>query len=279
MKFAPGARLKRAFRRCIPFALRKWLAIWLNRQAWFPHDHIPVGLVRDLAARDPKEFHKLLWAHHFKHYGQWYDSEEELFSLECMQPSRRLFFADLASVMRQRGLQPSQIRSVLEVGCSQGYLLRHLETEVFPECRQFLGIDIDGTAIRKGKAFLERAGSRVVLAEGDMEHLDRMLGDRSFDLVYAAGVLSYLDERHAAALVANLLGRTGKVLGLAGLACIRQDNRELEHSEASAEHEHQWVHNFAAMVMAAGGSVVASRWEGATLYNLQTICFVFGVPG
>lgn len=275
MNLPLGALLKRAFRYCVPFPVRKRLAIWLDRQEWFTRDHIPVGLVRDLATRNPKEFHKLLWTHHFKLYAQWYDSEQELFSSEQMQPSRRLFFADLLSVLRDLGLRPQDIQSVLEVGCSQGHLLRHLETDLFHGCREFLGVDIDGTAIRKGTAYLGKLDSRVALVEGDMEHLDQILGKRSFDVVYAAGVLSYLDEPHAARLVANLLGRTNKVLALAGLACTSRNNGELHRSESSPSHEHQWIHDFAGMVSAAGGRVVRSRWEGATLYNLQTIYFVF----
>lgn len=272
-----GDLLKRAFRWCVPFPMRKRLAIWLDRQKWFTRDHIPVGLVRDLAVRDPKEFHKLLWTHHFRLYAQWYDAEHELFSPAQMQPSRRLFFDDLLSVLRELDMRPQEIRSVLEVGCSQGHLLRHLETDLFPDCGEFLGIDIDGTAIRKGTAYLSQLGSKVVLREGDMEQLDQVLGERSFDVVYAAGVLSYLDGPHAARVVAALLGRSKKVLALAGLACTSRNNSELGRSEISPDHEHQWIHDFTAMVSAAGGRVVRSRWNGATLYNLQTIYFVFAV--
>ena len=274
-----GRHLKRALRSSIPLPLRMRLAIWLNRQPWFTRDYLAVGLVGDLGLQDPEAFHKFLWKHHFMGYARWYDSEDELFSAEHMQPSRRMFFDDLVSVVRELGLQPSDIGSILEVGCSLGYLLRHLEVEVFPGCRELLGIDIDGPAIRKGTDYLKRHGSKVVLAQGDMEDLDRMLGSRTFDLVFAAGVLSYLDEPNAARLVSMLLRRTNKVLAFAGLACTGRNNDELDRSETSPNHEQQWIHNFAAMVSAAGGRVVRSRWEGAKLYNLQTIHFVFAVPG
>ncbi len=271
-------RLKRAIRDCIPLSLRMRLAIWLNRQRWFTRDYFAVGLVRDLGLQNPKEFHKFLWTHHFMGYARWYDSEDELFPTEQMQPSRRLFFDDLRSVIRELGLQPSDMRSILEVGCSLGYLLRYLETEVFPGCQEIVGIDIDGPAIRKGKEYLKQLGSKVVLAQGDMEDLDRVLGSRTFDFVYAAGVLSYLDEPNAARLVSILLRRTNKILAFAGLACTSRNNSQLDRSETSPDHEEQWIHNFAAMVSAAGGRVVRSRWEGAKLYNLQTIHFVFAVP-
>ena len=279
MSLGIGRRLKRALRASIPLRLRMRLAIWLNRQPWFTRDYLAVGLVGDLGLQDPEAFHKFLWQHHFMGYARWYDSEDELFSAEQMQPSRRVFFDDLVSVVRELGLQRSDIGSILEVGCSLGYLLRHLEVEVFPECTELMGIDIDEPAIRKGTDYLKRHGSKVVLAQGDMEDLDRILGSRTFDLVFAAGVLSYLDEPNAARLVSMLLRRTNKVLAFAGLACTGRNNDQLDRSETSPNHEQQWIHNFGAMVTAAGGRVVRSRWEGAKLYNLQTIHFVFAVPG
>lgn len=280
MSLGMGRRLKRALRSSIPLPLRMQLAIWLNRQPWFTRDYLIMGLVGDLALQDPEAFHKFLWRHHFNAYARWYDSEDELFSAEQMQPSRCMFFDDLLTVLRELGLQRSDIGSILEVGCSLGYLLRHLEVEVFPECRELIGIDIDEPAIRKGTHYLKRHGSKVVLAQGDMEDLDRILGSRSFDLVFAAGVLSYLDEASAARLVCRLLRRTNKVLAFAGLACTDRSNDQLDRSETSPDHgQQQWIHNFGAMVSAAGGRVVRSRWEGAKLYNLQTIHFVFAVPG
>jgi 2-polyprenyl-3-methyl-5-hydroxy-6-metoxy-1,4-benzoquinol methylase len=271
-------RVKQAIRSCIPLSFRLRLAIWLNRQRWFARDYIAVGLVRDLRSHNPKAFHKLLWSHHFMGYARWYDSENELFGTEQMQPSRRELFKDLVLVMRELNLAASSIRSILEVGCSLGYLLRYLETEIFPGCQDISGIDIDAHAIAKGKAYLQQVGSKVALAQGDMEDLDQIYGSRTFDLVIAAGVLSYLDEVDAAHVVSMLLRRTNKVLALAGLACTSRHNNQLERSETSPHHEVQWLHNFERMVSRAGGRVVKSRWEGEKLYNLQTIYFVFAVP-
>lgn len=279
MSLSTGRRLKRGLRSTIPLSVRMRLALWLNRQPWFKHDYLVMGMLGDFGSRDAKAFHKFLWKHHFMAYARWYDSEEELFSAERLQPSRRVFFDDLLCVLRDLGLRRSDIASILEAGCSLGYLLRHLELEVFPECGVLMGLDIDEPAIRKGADYLKRVGSKVVLAQGDMEHLEQILGPRTFDLVFAAGVLSYLDEPHAAQVVSTLLHHSNKVLGLAGLACTRCSNDRLERSEISPTHHHQWIHNFSDMVSAAGGRVVKSRWEGAKLYNLQTIHFVFAVPG
>jgi hypothetical protein len=139
-------------------------------------------------------------------------------------------------------------------------------------------LDIDGAAIDKGQRYLAKAGSRVRLLHGDMEDLDTLLGPRQFDLTIAAGVLSYLNESDATAVVAHMLRRTNTVLALAGLACLDRHNRTLERSITSPSHEGQWIHNFEKMVADGGGRVVRSRWEGEKLYNLQTLCFAFAVP-
>jgi len=51
-----------------------------------------------------------------------------------------------------------------------------------------MGIDIDAQAIRKGDEYLKQRGSKAVLAQRDIEDHDRILGSRTFDLFYAAGV-------------------------------------------------------------------------------------------
>jgi SAM-dependent methyltransferase len=273
------ALLKEGLRSAIPLPARMRLAAWLSRQRWMPvRDHVAMGLVRDLLRDDPKQFHKFAWSNHFMGYARWYDSEEELFAFEQMQPTRVQLFQDLTSVLDGEGIPRSDVRSVLEVGCSLGYLLRYVETHVFPNCPDIVGIDIDAPAIEKGQRFLARADSRVVLHAGDMEHLDALVGPRTFDITLAAGVLSYLNEDDASRMVAQLLARTRHVLALAGLACVERNNNCLTRSEESPGHAGQWVHNFEALVARAGGRVVRTRWEGAKQYNFQTVCFVFAVP-
>lgn len=271
--------LKRRARGLVPLTARLRMASWLARNPWVPvGDHVAMGLIRDLQLNDPKQFHKFVWANHFMGYARWYDSEQELFAPEQMQPSRLELFADLKSVLDVDLHRPRSPQSILEVGCSQGYILRYLETRVFPDCGDLVGLDIDAAAIEKGQQYLAQSGSRVLLLQGDMEDLDRLLGPRRFDLTIAAGVLSYLNEADATAVVSRMLQRTTGLLALAGLACIERDNRTLERSIMSPTHEGQWIHNFEKMVAASGGRVVRSRWEGAKLYNLQTLCFTFAVP-
>jgi len=271
--------LKEGLRQAIPLPARMRLAAWLTRQPWVPaRDYVAVGLVRDLLAHDPKLFHKFAWSNHLMAYARWYDSEKDLFAFDKLEASRVELFRDLASVLEERRIPVSLVRSILEVGCSQGYLLRYLETNVFPHCPDIVGIDIDAEAVQKGARFLARAGSRVILRAGDMEQLDALVGRRTFDITLAAGVLSYLNEDDASRMVEQLLERTRSVLALAGLACIQRNNNALTRSELSPGHAGQWIHNFEALVARAGGRVIRSRWEGAKQYNFQTICFVFAVP-
>jgi cyclopropane fatty-acyl-phospholipid synthase-like methyltransferase len=211
-------------------------------------------------------------------YARWYDSEEELFDLDQMQPTRLEFFRDLTTALQAQGVPANEVGSVLEVGCSLGYLLWYLELKVFPESKDIVGIDIDAPGIEKGKRFLAREGSRVSLIAGDMEQLDALIGPRQFDVVFAAGVLSYLNEEDALRMVRQMLSRTSKVLSLVGLAHTDRNNNTLTRSEISPGHAGQWIHNFEALVKRAGGRVTQSRWEGGKQYNFQTICFVFAVP-
>lgn len=272
------ALVKRRARALVPLATRMRVAAWLTRQQWLPiPDHVAMGLIRDLQYSDAKLYHKFVWANHFKGYARWYDSEEELFDPAQMQASRIEFFRDLAIVLDEQRIAPAEIKSVLDVGSSQGYVLRHLETEVFT-LAELVGIDIDEPAIRKGARVLAEAGSRIRLVAGDMEHLDALVGPRHFDFVFAAGVLSYLNEDDAMAMVRSMLSRADRLVALVGLACLEKNNNQLDRSQLSPTHESQWIHNFEAMVVKAGGRVVYSRWEGAKLFNLQTICFVFAVP-
>jgi SAM-dependent methyltransferase len=274
--------LKKAARFALPLDLRKRIAAWMNCQRWLPaRDYWSMGIIRDLQASDPKAFHKFVWAHHMAGYARWYNSKS-LFGANKMNGSVqtfRDFFDALTFVIQDLGLNPSKdIRSALEIGCSLGYLLRILEKDVFPESEEVVGIDIDRDAIDKGAEYLASVGSNVRLIHGDMEELDRIVGRQKFDFTLASGVLSYLDEMDAAKLISKLLVRTNRVLGLVGLACQSSDNRDLERSHLSTEHNNQWIHNFDAFVEKAGGKVVRRRWEESGEFNNQTPYFVFAVP-
>jgi SAM-dependent methyltransferase len=271
--------LKGNVRRAIPIVLRKRIAVWLSRNRWFAdREHLSAGIIGDMRAADPKTFHKFMWSNHISGYAKWYDSES-LFEIRNMEPSRREFFNDFRDVITGIGLDPGKdIGSVLEVGCSLGYLLRFIETDILPATTELVGIDIDPIAIEKGTGYLGRVGSKVRLIEGDIEELDELVSDRIFDVAFAAGVLSYLDGDDAARVVSKMLHRTGKLLALIGLACPTTDNSRLTRSVISPEKSNQWFHNFKMMVEAAGGRVIKCRWEGAKQYNHQTMYSVFATP-
>lgn len=272
--------LKKAVKFILPLSVRKQIAVWMNRQRWLPaRDYWSMGIIRDLQASDPKAFHKFLWTNHISGYAQWYDSEV-LFEINKMNGSEqtcREFFRDIIAVIKDLGFDPSiDVRSVLEVGCSLGYLLRFIEKDIFPNSKELLGIDIDGIAISKGARYLTSIGSKVRLMEGDMEELDRLVGYYNFDFTFAAGVLSYLDEIDAGKVISEMLRRTNKILAFVGLASKSMDNKKLEHSQPRSDG--QWIHNFDAMVENAGGRVVLHRWEGDKQFKYQPIYFVFATP-
>ena len=87
-----------------------------------------------------------------------------------MAGSRLLFFADLDRVMKDVRIDPvKDVSSVFEVGCSLGYLLRHMETDIFSGAGELSGVDIDGYAITAGAEYLGKIGSKVRLMRAE-EH-------------------------------------------------------------------------------------------------------------
>lgn len=266
------SRARGWLRAALPLAVRKRLAVWAGRSGNAAGEWWSAELVRDLAERDATAYHRFLWGNHLA-YARSYEPAER-FGAEHVHPSRRLLFADLRGVLAEREVE---VRSVLEVGCSLGYLLRHLETDHFPGAEVLDGIDIDEYAVRRGAAVLRAAGSRVRLERGDAARLPALFGGRRYDLVLCAGVLMYLRQAEAAAAVRAMLARCTGIVALAGLAHPETDNARLERS-VPRERDRSLVHNLDAMVRAAGGRVVARRWEGARQLQGNTLYFVFAEP-
>jgi SAM-dependent methyltransferase len=270
---------KDAVRRLIPIGFRKRIATWVHAQSWISADRRAwwsMELVRDLAQNDPNAFHKFLWAHHLG-YAAPYEVADR-FGAEKMRLSRLAFFQELSKCMAASDISGERIGSVLEVGCSLGYQLRYLETDLFPRATLLEGIDIDDYAVRAGHEHLAALGSRVSLVCGDIQDLDRLVGPRAYDLILCTGVLMYLKQHDAVELVRNMLSRTRVMLAMAGLAHPLEDNSRLARSDIR-ERDHTFVHNLDEMVRGAGGSVVARRWEGNRLVDGQSVYFVFAVPG
>jgi SAM-dependent methyltransferase len=266
---------KNAIRSLIPLSIRKRMAVWVHRQQWINSDRRSwwsVELVRDLAETDVDAFHKFLWTHHLS-YAQSYEAAGR-FGGQNIKASRRIFFSDVREQAAQlEPLAEQSVRSIFEVGCSLGYLLRFIETDVFPRATELAGIDIDRYAIESGSKYLHSVGSKVVLECGDTRELERWLGGKTYDLIVCTGVLMYLNQSAADEAIATML-RHGRLLAMAGLAHARFDNATLHHSDVRTS-DRTFVHNFDRMVTDHGGRVVWRRWEGARDVDGNTIYFVF----
>jgi SAM-dependent methyltransferase len=138
------------------------------------------------------------------------------FGYENMEASRKIFFAELKDLLVKLNVNPgSDISTVFEVGCSLGYQLRYLETDLFTGAQELQGIDIDRYAIAAGAAYLEDVRSKVRLVCADMEEIEPALGDRSYDIIVCTGTLMYLNEASAAHVVSVMLRHTGTILAIA----------------------------------------------------------------
>ena len=138
----------------------------------------------------------------------------EEFGAASINPSRHVLFRKITAHLRSRGLDPGKdIRSVFEVGCSAGYLLRHLEEAVFPSATILHGLDIDAYAVKSGMEYLSRLRSGVKLFAADMQATERIMGSHSYDLVLCCGVLMYVDESTAEQVVRVMFSRAGRLVG------------------------------------------------------------------
>jgi len=269
---------KNVIRALLPLWARKRLAVWVQaqdwlntlRRRWWVHE-----LIRDLSDKDVNVYHKFLWRHHLG-YAAPYEVETR-FRSEQIRGSRHLFFADLMQQLHELGIDPQQIRSIFEVGCSLGYQLRLMEVNLFPHAEVLRGIDIDEYAVRKGRAYLHTLHSKVEIACGDMQWLDRYIGNTQYDIVLCAGVLMYLQEAEAAEVVRRMLARARVLVAMTGLAHPQVDNATLPHSAVRST-DHTFIHNLDRMVELAGRNVSGRRWEGSRQIDGQTIYFVFAAP-
>lgn len=267
---------KELIRAGVPLSVRKSLCILLNRQRWISSNSKywwTQELLKDYEAQSRNDYHRFLWTHHLA-YAATYDVESR-FGEAKLPESRSMFFSDLRNVLLGLGVDPaSQIHSVFEVGCSLGYQLRYLETELFPQATVLAGIDIDRRAIDEGNSYLRRIGSKVQLQAADMGDLQAVLRGKLFDVIICTGVLMYLDTQEASAVVSEMLQHCSGVLGLSGPAYPVRHNRGLEQS-VLREEDGSFIHNLDSLVEASGGRVIASRWEGDQVCGGHTIYFVF----
>ena len=266
---------KRLVRRGVPLSVRKLAARTLQRLTWIDQQRRhwwSVELVRDLAEKDVDAFHQFLWTYHLG-YAEYYEVGGR-FGADRVRASRKMFFSDLREQVAKSGVLPDgQVRSIFEVGCSLGYQLRHIETDIFPGVIELAGIDIDRYAVDAGRAYLRSVGSKVALQCGDTRDLERLLGGKTYDIIVCTGVLMYLNEAAAGEAVGTML-RHCRLLAMSGLAHPRSNNAVLHRSDVRAS-DSTFIHNFDRMVTNNGGRVLSSRWEGDRVVEGNTIYFVF----
>lgn len=271
--------LKKISRSVLPLSFRKTLVVWLNRREWINKDRRnwwSTEILKDLAESDINEYHRFLWANHLA-YAETYESEIR-FGADNIKESRKIFFRDLLEVIKQHGTDPSfQVRSIFEVGCSLGYQLRYMETDLFPGAELLMGNDIDKYAIEVGSEYLRNHNSKVQLLRFDMEDLNDRLKGRFFDIIVSTGVLMYLQEDAAARVVQTMIDHTKGLLAVAGLAHPKNDNSLLIQS-VPRERDGSFIHNIDKMVENAGGSIISRRWEGNKDVDGNTIYFLFATP-
>ena len=165
--------LKKAFTKFLPISSRKVLAVWVDGQSWIPGSHdFPLLMLRDWADKDADAFHRFLWSHHLV-YARWYEAKNE-FGAENLRLVRKMMFQDLREYLIKNDPNLlNNVKSVFEVGCSSGFLLRYLETDFFPNASKLEGNDIDGPAIERGNKYLREHGSKIRLINADMADLDK----------------------------------------------------------------------------------------------------------
>jgi 2-polyprenyl-3-methyl-5-hydroxy-6-metoxy-1,4-benzoquinol methylase len=272
----PKESIKKIIRLLIPLPLRKRLAVSIYHKDWCPphrKDWWTLEILRDFAANDINEYHKFLWSHHMA-YAKTYETGLR-FGNENMEASRKIFFSELKDLLVKLNVNPeTDISTICEVGCSLGYQLRYLETDLFTGARELRGIDIDQYAIEAGAMYLRDVRSKVKLACADMEEIESTLGDRSYDILVCTGTLMYLNEASAAHVVDVMLRHTGTVLAIAGLAHPEIDNCLLQQSTLR-EQDKSFIHNLDFMVKKAGGTILARRWDGGKMVGGHTIYLVF----
>jgi SAM-dependent methyltransferase len=228
-------------------------------------------LLGDLAAKDPDEYHHFLWAHHLA-YAEGYEIEATFG--QPLHPLRRELLHMLLVELGRKGLEPeTDVLSVLDVGCSLGYLLRHVELDVFPGARTLMGLDVDDYAVRTGTEYLTGMDSKIELVTADLRSLGRVVNDRMFDVVLCCGVLLYLRQESAAKAVDSMLHHARHFVVMNELAEPDVDNGRLTASRIRSS-DGGFIHNLDEMVQGSGGEVVARRWGGREIVGGNSVYLV-----
>jgi SAM-dependent methyltransferase len=241
----------------LPLEARKSLVVGIERYKFRWGADFSMGALADLRQQNPEVLHRFLWSNHLA-YAARYEVAQK-FAPQHLNPTRRILFRQILAYFRSRGLDArEQIRSVLEVGCSLGYLLRHIELHMFPEAAPLHGIDIDRYAVETGKSYLRSVNSRVELFEADMTRTGEITGNRPYDLVLCCGVLMYVNEKTARETLGTMFALSRR---LAGIICLAPGaNREATPSSEIRNVDGAYVHDIHRMIRESGGSLVSSTF-------------------
>jgi SAM-dependent methyltransferase len=235
-----------------------------------------LGVLDDLRRRDPDAFHRFLWSNHLA-YAVTYEVSQR-FGPSNLSASRRILFEEMHSYLLSRGIDPCRnIRSVFEIGCSMGYLLRHLELEVFPSANVLHGLDIDEHAIAAGMAHLSALQSKIRLFVADMAAAGGIIGDRTYDLMLCCGVLMYGNENTASEVVRAMLSRAKHLVGIICLA-HPEGTRTLSGPSVMRTSDGAFIHDVDQMIHRAGGTIVRSRRFGTDISGSNPSYAILAVP-
>jgi len=245
----------------LPLSARQALVRFVGRHNLPGGFEFAMGMLDDLRRRNPDALHRFLWSNHLA-YAVTYEIPKR-FGASNLNPSRRILFNDMVGHLRSRGLDPCKdIRSIFDVGCSMGYLLRHLETEVFLSATTLHGLDIDTYSIEAGTAHLSSVQSKVKLFAADMTHTDRIMGNQTYDVVLCCGVLMYVNDDTAEQVVRTMFSHAGHLVAMVCLA-PPESQIALGRSVTRAS-DGAFIHDMDGLIQLAGGQVISKRWIGAS---------------
>lgn len=131
---------------------------------------------------------------------------------------------------------PLQNRSVLDIGCAEGFVLRALQQ--MPHSGPFVGIDIDWTALQRGKEW----HPGISFCQGSAFALP--FPDHTFDLVLCLEVLEHLDVPQQALYEIARVARHQALISVPHEPFFRLANlmrgKHLRRMGDDPEHVHHW---------------------------------------
>ncbi|HWB82544.1 MAG TPA: class I SAM-dependent methyltransferase [Bryobacteraceae bacterium] len=241
----------------LPLEIRKGLVLRIERLKfrWVPD--FSIGILEDLRRHDPEALHRFLWSNHLA-YAATYEPKKK-FEASSLNPTRQLLFRQIVDYYRSSGLNPQeQIRSVFEVGCSLGYLLRYLELYVLPAAAPLHGIDIDRYAVRTGMSYLQSVNSKVQLFDADVAKIGEATGNQQYDLVLSCGVLMYLNKKTAKATLQKMFALSRRLVGI--ICTAHQGDGGATLNSETRKSDGAYLHDMHSMIRESGHYIISSTF-------------------